>query len=233
VLAAVGLSEAIAGQVQEWGSGLLLNAGCGLLTIAVVSLLMRFYQLPEQAYPPLDFRKSGIRRLVQDWVPSGKPSPELLEELFTQADTVEVAGVTLFNSFIGADWFAKRLANRIRDPEKTTRLLMLDPDGTEIRRREAERTGRTIKSRAESSRSKIREALAQSGVSDTAHSQFVRHFDYAPSVNWLRFGDTAYVVLLMYGRGGLSPAVELESDGWLFKKFAQQFASMWDEALKR
>ena len=142
ILAASGYTPKSIMKIQEWGANLLLNFACGLLLIGLVGLLMRWYQVPENSssewYDTL--HEAGVRRILPDWV-QHKPTEEFFREVFSQADTVEIIGVTLTNTLVGFSWFQEELAKRIQAKRKTTRLLFLKPDGDEIRRRESEGRG--------------------------------------------------------------------------------------------
>src|SRR5262249_54817461 len=73
--------------------------------------------------------------------------------------------------------------------------------------------------------------FAEAEVKAASKSEWVRHFDYRPTGNWLRFGNVGYLVLLLYGKGGVTPAFKLEAGTWLFDQCTDQFEEMWVDAL--
>lgn len=234
ILAATGYTPQSIIKIQEWGTSLLINFACGLLIIGLVGLLMRWYQVPENSFSEWHdtLHEAGIRRIVSDWV-QHKPTEEFFREVFSQADIVEIIGITLTNTLIGFSWFPEELAKRIKVPRKTTRLLFLKPDGVEIRRRESEGRGRSVRDRATKAVEQIVNGLKMAGLAEEDYSHHLRYFDYAPIGNWLRLGDSAYLVIHMHARGGFSPALEFDGDGWFFHEFERHFDSMWEDAGRR
>ena len=90
-----------------------------------------------------------------------------------------------------------------------------------------------MKARATKAVEHIVNGLKIGGLAEEDYSHHLRHFDYAPIGNWLRFGDSAYLVIHMHARGGFPPAIEIDSAGWLFHEFGRHFESMWEDAGRR
>ena len=215
----------------RWLSQAGLEVAGGILVLLIVWLLLAKLGLSDAdaaSRTPVS-GEAGIQAVVENWVMK-KPRQEFLREVFSQSDQVEIIGVTLFNTLIGNDWFPEELGRRLKDRGKQTRFLMLDPDGSELKRREAEGQGRVLKERVQQAHERIQEGLEAGGVAKSDYRSHYRLFDHAPMGNWLRFGQMGYLVVLMPRRGGLSPGLELSDEGFLFSECVKQFRSMWDDA---
>ena len=210
----------------SWLNNVLINVGSGLIIVVFLAILVNWFHIPnaDEIEGQEELSRAGVRRLIDDWLRE-RPTTMELHDMFKNARDVQLLGVSLHNSLIGFEWFSRELARRLTDDTKSTQILLLDPNGNEIQRREAEGGGRRLKGKALSSRDQIQDGLLKAEFSDS-HA-ILRFFDHAPTANLLRFDDSAYVVLLMYGRGGQSPALELRSGGWLFEAYMRHFEAMW------
>jgi hypothetical protein len=218
------LGQAHGSHWQMWISNLLMNVSAGIIIIAIVAGLIRWFNVPEREESAVA-HALGVWTAYPEWI-SNCPDGDFFREVFTAATEVELMGVTLHNTIVHHDWFEKELERRL-SAKKKTRFLFLDPNGQEISRREKEGSGRELLERALKTRGIIHRGLDLAQINDNERTNIVRHFDFTPAVNWLRFGDTAYVVLLMYAKGGLSPALKLDSKGLLFQKYQIQFEDIW------
>jgi hypothetical protein len=215
------------GAVGSWLHSTLVNAGTGLIIVAVVAFMMHRWGISEAGKGSGDaaLRNAGIGDVMSNWILE-RPSNSFYN-LVRDAQILQVAGVTLYTTFIGCEWFPKALAERIKDPRKTTQILLLNPDGNELRRREAESAGRRIKDRSKAAVDQVIAGLELAGVGASDNGDHFRSFDHAPTVNFLRFDNLAYAVLLMHGDGGISPALQLTADGLLFERYLRHFANLW------
>jgi hypothetical protein len=219
------LGQAQGSHWKMWISNLLMNVSAGIIIIAIVAGLIRWFNVPEREESALA-HSLGVLQAYPEWINSC-PNGDFFREVFTAATEVGLMGVTLHNTIVHHDWFPRELQRRV-SAKKKTRFLFLDPDGQEISRRENEGSGRELKGRAHKTRDRIHAGLDLAQINENERTNIMRHFDFTPAVNWLRFGDTAYVVLLMYAKGGLSPALKLDSKGLLFKKYQSQFEDTWN-----
>lgn len=214
--------------IGTWFNNTLINVGAGIVIIVALSLMTRLFHIPDKNDDNPNVA-AGVREICSDWI-RDKPSHERFQRLFREADIVQVVGVTLNHTFISSKWFPEILEARIKG-KKTTQFLLLSPEGEELARREKEGSGRRLKKRAEESRDQILDGLKKAGISaPDEQREFLRYYNFAPPANVLRFGDTIYVVLFMYGLGDKSPAFELSRDGWLFDNYADHFRRMWIDA---
>lgn len=214
-------------------SGAVRNAIIGLSASLLAATLIAAY---------VEWTSLGIERYLQEW---RDEQPNLREE-FRQAKIVDICAVTFWNSLFGEEWFKEafreRIVARIEGKDQETRILILQPDGIEITRRQKEgRPPEEKPSLIERNRlavGKLCDVLKEEKVKHT--SSFLRYFDYSPGVNWMRVDDKGYLILLAYGkrgvhRGGFSPCLLLQksrSGGGptLFDVYNKNFLGMWEQA---
>jgi len=170
----------------------------------------------------------GVEQVYPKWlrrIPHGR-----IRSQFVQSDKVEVLGVSLYNSLIHDSHFETDLIKRLKDTTKRTRFLLLQEDGDEINRRNAEprsSEGPSILDRNKSSHIAVKSALQKSR---NGHSRDVlRSFDYSPPVTFMRFDKEAYVVFLS-NRGGYSPAARVRSGSLLYKNYEELFDFIWNRS---
>jgi len=222
------LGQAREDQFQFWLSNLLLNVSAGILIIALVATLMGWFNVPERHESTLGY-DLGIVNFYPEWI-NNPPPGDFFREIFSTSNEVEIMGVTLFNTIIQYEWFEEELQRRLTRNKKT-RFLFLNPTGREINRREKEGSGRTLTDRAIKTRDKIQRGMDLARIHESKRIEIVRYFDFTPQINWLRFDSTAYVVLIMYAKGGVSPALKLDKKGILFQKYQNQFEDIWKDQL--
>lgn len=229
-LIVVGQKPGTYARVLDWASGVTINLGAGVVIVLLTMLAIRAFHIPEkdETGTLLLLQSSGIEHIYQNWI-RDKPANDRLYHLFSEARVINIIGVTLSNTLISAEWFAPLLAARIRDPEKTTQILMLDPTGNEVGQTDHGWT-RDVGTRAAMSAAQIDEGFRLAQCAQENHSKFLKLFDYHPSCNYIRFDDTAFVVLLMHGQGGQAPGLQLRASGWLFDVYKSHFELMWERS---
>jgi len=136
---AVGAKPALLSQILDWARNILINLGAGVVVVLLTLLALRSFHIPEmdETEAVASLKISGIDSLYKNWV-RDKPATDFFYNLFKDAREVEVIGVTLNNTLIGTEWFVPLFAARIRDPQKITHFIILDPNGQEVERRERE-----------------------------------------------------------------------------------------------
>jgi len=217
---ALGSSQTVSPALWSWSVQAATNVGAAVLTVCLISFL--------------DSRQSGRKRvsesvsqILSDWAIE-RPTPQF-KSLMQEARTVQICGVCLYRSLVGHEWFVEALAARVRDPQRKTEILLMDPDCMEIKRREKEGRGRNLVSRTRDAIADVNTALDRAGISGETRDKFFRLYDYSPTVDFLRFDDIAYVVLLVYGRGAESPALQLTNPhSPLFLAYVSHFEGMWE-----
>jgi hypothetical protein len=216
-----GSGSAIA--IGSWINNTLINVGAGLIIVVILATMTRIFNLQEST--PGEFSGYHLMRKWRD----ERPHPAKFKELFSNAAEVQIVGVTLNHTFIQSQWFCEVLAKRIQAGKKT-QFLLLDPNGSELARREKEGGGRSLKTRALDTQRQIFEGLKLAGIKGAERNQYYLTFDFAPPANLLRFGETTYVVLFMYGAGDYSPALILDdADSFLFRRYREHFERMWED----
>lgn len=231
-VAANGLASPTRVGAGTWMNRTLVNIGSGLIILVILALIVRWYLITETNEFRFqdELRLAGITRIRQNWTDERPASNELFE-MFTHAEIVQILCVTFYRSLIGFDWFPIELTKRLKDPGKTTQILLLEPTGNEMQRRETENKGTRLQRRGKMSRDQVRQGLSGAGVAD--EKQILRFFDHAPAANIVRFDDRIYVVLLLHGQGGRSPALEATAGGWVFKRYIQHFTDAWRDTESR
>ncbi len=168
---------------------------------------------------PFTFR---VARLFEKWS-TDLPDQKALTKQFADAKVVEIYGITFFNALIVSDEFPDILKQRLQDPNKTTRILLMDPNGEEIKRRNANSLpGRDLQAKAKRWH-EILDPIAR----EYSSKKFYFTFDYATTFAMLRFDDIAYVNLQLLTKCGSSPGLEVQENGWLFPHYKAEFERAW------
>jgi len=227
---AVGAKSALLSQILDWARSIFINLGAGVVVVLLTLLAMRSFHIPEmdETETVAALKVSGIDSLYRNWV-RDKPATDFFYNLFKDAREVEVIGVTLNNTLIGTEWFVPLFAARISDPQKTTRFIVLNPNGQEVERREREGVDHGVSKRAAISALHIEEGFRLAQCVDKEKDRFLHFFDYAPPFNYMRFDNIAIVILSMHRKGGQFPGLKLSATGWLFDLYRNHFDSVWNE----
>lgn len=207
--------------LHQFWMHVLLELSVALLSFAVISMIVN--SLHERMHDPL-----GVDEVFRKWIRE-VPRASIRRE-FTTASEVEIIGISLYNSFIYKSWFEKQLVKRL-NAGMHTRFLFLRKNGQEINRRNDEPrkleppTKLSVRDRNNLSHQAVERAHKESG---NGHLHDVlRSFDYSPGVNYLRFGDVAYIVFVSE-RGGFSPALKVRKGSLLYQHYKEMFAFIWD-----
>lgn len=215
--------------LAPWLNDLFIGISASILTFTFLAIFFRLFNIGEtQSSRVIKINEAGILKIIPKWI-VGKPSNKILFQKFQNSEVVHLLGVTLYNSLIGVEWFSDQLSKRIKNKNMDTRILLMDPNCSEIERRENERSGRQISHRGSSSIKIITKGLKEAGLSEKERVDYFRTFEFSPNVNFLRFDDVAYIVLFQYGKGGQSPALVLSQTGWLFNTYCEQFTDIWND----
>ena len=197
---------------------LTLELSVGFLTFAAISWLIAYYA---RLTNPL-----GIVREFPRWL-EDRPK-NLIKRQFEECDRVHIIAVTLWRTLFDEPWFEEAFVKRIK-AGKITRILILQPGGREIKRRQAQfrpNDERDLEGKNTKSNKKLVDIIEKS--TNAPVEQFLKKYDYSPGMNWIRLGDTGYVVLLRE-LGGHSPGVAVSKAGLLFDHYEQVFEFMWSD----
>jgi hypothetical protein len=210
-------------------ASILENLACGLFLTGCVAFVLKIFHFGTPPAPESERNTlftSRVARLFEKWS-EDIPDSATLSKLFADSKVVEMFGITFYNALIDAEEFPNYLRQRLSDPKKTTRILLLDPAGNEIKRRSAAHPERNILERAKLSH----EIIAQV-AKDFPKKKVYFTFDYASTFTMLRFDKVVFVNLQLLAKCASSPGLEVQENGWLFAHYKAEFDHAWQEILE-
>jgi hypothetical protein len=205
----------------------LVNIVCGIILTVSVYLVLTIFHF--RNVPPADsedqvFFNSRVARLFEKWS-EDLPDPTSLSKLFAEAKVVEIYGITFFNRLIDTEEFPNNLRKRLEDSKKTTQILLLDPTGSEMKRR----IEKSLPERDLAGRARRCHEILEPIAKEFPEKKFYLTFDNATTFAMLRFDDKAYVNLQLLAKCESSPGLEVLENGWLFPHYTAEFKIAWDK----
>jgi hypothetical protein len=206
------------------------DLACGLFLAGCVAFVIKIFHFENAPAPDLEKNAiftSRVARLFEKWS-EDIPDSATLDKLLIESNVVEMFGITFYHKLIEAEEFPQSLRQRLSDTKKTTRILLLDPNGTEMNTRNAAHPTRQILQRA-----KLSHEILEQVAKDFPKKKFYYTFDYASTFTMLRFDKVVFVNLQLLAKCPTSPGLELQESGWLFGHYEAEFDRAWRDALTK